>query len=153
MKSIKLMLLVALYLGNQFAQSNSIDTVFDVYLEIKEALVMGDSKNASIYAGSFEAAIKTNLTTPGSIVDEIIKYAKVIYNNEKGIEGQRTAFGELSKKLWVLLKEFPAHERELFYNYCPMKKQYWIDQESTIRNPFYGNKMLSCGQTIERLNK
>lgn len=153
MKSFKLMLLVALYLGNQFAKSNSIDTVVDVYLDVKKALVIGDSKNASVQAGLLETAIRTNLTTPELKVDEIIKHAAVIYLNEKNLEDQRTAFGELSKKLWVLLKGFPMDERELFYNYCPMKKQYWIDQEPTIRNPFYGNKMLSCGQTIEKLHK
>ena len=131
------MLLVALYLGNQFVQSNSIDTVFDVYLEIKKALEMGDSKSASAHAGSFEAAIRTNLSTPGIKLDEFIVHTKAIYHNEKSIEDQRTAFGELSKKLWVLLKESPANERDLFYNYCPMKKQYWIDQEPTIRNPFF----------------
>ena len=29
---------------------------------------------------------------------------------------------------------------------CPMAKARWIQKGSAIKNPYYGNKMLTCGE-------
>jgi Cu(I)/Ag(I) efflux system membrane fusion protein len=32
------------------------------------------------------------------------------------------------------------------------KGAYWLSEIEEIRNPYFGEKMLSCGETIESLN-
>jgi hypothetical protein len=35
--------------------------------------------------------------------------------------------------------------------YCPMKKANWLSSSATIKNPYYGNSMLTCGKVVETL--
>lgn len=37
----------------------------------------------------------------------------------------------------------------VYYQYCPMKKAYWLSMEKEIKNPYYGSSMLTCGKVIE----
>jgi hypothetical protein len=30
--------------------------------------------------------------------------------------------------------------------YCPMKKSNWLSNEKTVKNPYYGSAMLTCGE-------
>jgi len=43
-----------------------------------------------------------------------------------------------------------------YYQYCPMafdnKGAYWISNETEIRNPYFGEKMLKCGENKDTLN-
>ena len=43
----------------------------------------------------------------------------------------------------------------LYRQYCPMafdnKGAHWLSETEAIRNPYFGEKMLSCGQTKETL--
>jgi hypothetical protein len=54
-----------------------------------------------------------------------------------------------------LLKAFGANDRTLYYQHCPManndKGGNWISQTSEIKNPYFGDKMLKCGETKETL--
>ena len=43
----------------------------------------------------------------------------------------------------------------VYYDHCPMyndgKGGDWISKESSIKNPFYGSQMLTCGKIVETL--
>jgi hypothetical protein len=39
----------------------------------------------------------------------------------------------------------------LYQQYCPMKKAYWLSETPTIKNPYYGKEMPTCGKTTETL--
>jgi hypothetical protein len=69
------------------------------------------------------------------------------------LEKQRVAFADVSTTIWAAAKSQKWNNPELFYQYCPMKKAYWLSTESAIKNPYYGSKMLACGSVKETLPK
>jgi Cu(I)/Ag(I) efflux system membrane fusion protein len=48
-----------------------------------------------------------------------------------------------SKALW---------NNKLYVFYCPMKKANWLDDANTVKNPYYGKSMLTCGSVKKTIN-
>ena len=71
------------------------------------------------------------------------------------IEAQRKAFSNLSDNLYKGAKAFGLGGKEIFYAYCPMafnnEGAYWLSDQQQIRNPYFGDKMLTCGEVKEKL--
>jgi len=72
------------------------------------------------------------------------------------IEAQRKSFSTLSDHIYKSIKAFGLGGDEIaYYEYCPMafnnEGGYWLSDEEKIRNPYFGDKMLSCGEVKERL--
>ncbi|MDC6388873.1 hypothetical protein PP182_09290 [Maribacter sp. PR1] len=40
----------------------------------------------------------------------------------------------------------------LYYQYCPMQDANWLSKDKTVKNPYYGSQMLSCGSTVETID-
>jgi hypothetical protein len=63
----------------------------------------------------------------------------------------RSAFGELTEVLVAYTDtnhvELPAGVE---IKYCAMAKKPWFQQGSSIRNPYYGKGMLTCGEPRKR---
>ena len=55
----------------------------------------------------------------------------------------RTAFGPLSEAVIEATKDSRGDAKVAF---CPMVKASWLQKEATIRNPYYGSGMLTCGE-------
>jgi hypothetical protein len=68
------------------------------------------------------------------------------------LEKQRTAFNDVSTAMWKLVKVSDKVNEAVYYQYCPMKKAYWVSNEKEIKNPYYGPSMLTCGKVIETKN-
>ena len=115
------------------------------YLILKEALVNGDSKAASNAASMLHAS----LTEDGAFAqkNELLRAADAIMK-PSGIEPQRATFGELSATMWTMLQGTTV-THPVYYHYCPKKKAHWVSNEKTIRNPYYGKSMLTCGKVAE----
>ncbi len=54
--------------------------------------------------------------------------------------------------MYTLLK-VAKYEEPVYYQYCPMKDSNWLSKEETIKNPYYGAQMLSCGKTVETIKQ
>lgn len=69
------------------------------------------------------------------------------------IEELRAEFKSISEMLIARVEE-EGYEENLFKQYCPMYDggSSWISNKEGIENPFYGNEMHNCGETVERLN-
>ena len=75
----------------------------------------------------------------------------------KGLEMKRKHFSPISDNLYLMLQTFGnSADTPRYYQYCPMafdnKGAYWISNETEIRNPYFGEKMLKCGETRDTLN-
>ena len=68
------------------------------------------------------------------------------------IEKQRNAFSDVSNIIWKLVKKTESLTQDVYYQYCPMKKAYWLSTEKEIKNPYYGSAMLNCGKVVETRN-
>lgn len=76
--------------------------------------------------------------------------------NGASLEEQRKNFALFNKALYRSFK-FLGHEGDpIYYQYCPMafdnKGAYWLSDTEEIRNPYFGDKMLTCGSTVEVIN-
>ncbi|RLD22353.1 MAG: efflux RND transporter periplasmic adaptor subunit, partial [Bacteroidetes bacterium] len=78
---------------------------------------------------------------------------KIIASSD--IEAQRLAFSDLSNAVYSTIKMFNVSGLNVYYQFCPMAKDntgaYWLSLDSEIRNPYFGDKMLKCGETKETI--
>ncbi|GCC52819.1 DUF3347 domain-containing protein [Chryseotalea sanaruensis] len=155
---IRIIILTLLLSAQLQAQNNDL-SLLTAYLDLKDALISNKSADASEAAVALTNAIsKVKATNNNDAVsaawkqhkDNLLKQADII-TKAKDIEKQRTAFAELSLAYWPIVKLSTTGET-LYYDYCPMKKSYWISAEESIKNPYYGAKMLTCGKVAEKIN-
>ncbi|MES2727542.1 MAG: DUF3347 domain-containing protein [Bacteroidota bacterium] len=142
--------------------TNQLTAVFDHYFLLKDALVQSNNKDASNKALNLEKSLQAikmeQLTSKEHVVwMKIEKDLKSITQNiakANTIEKQRNYFIALSKNMYDLLK-VSSTEQTIYYQHCPManngKGANWLSKENTIKNPYYGSQMLSCGSTIETI--
>ena len=152
--------LVALAAGVVQSKSKSYDPLLDGYFEVKNALVKGDAALASEKAKKLEILITNfdigslqieNQKIFGQNKDKLLEQVQAL-ESSNDIEGQRTQLAALSEVLWNLTKNAEDVSTTVYYDYCPMKKSSWLSEEAAIKNPFYGNKMLSCGKVQGKIN-
>lgn len=142
--------------------SNQLKTVFDNYFEVKNALVKTDGNSASTKAKAMLTAINA-VKMDALEMDVHVVWMKVVnelkevvknVSETKSIEQQREQFMTLSKKMYELMKVSKS-ESPIYYQFCPMandgKGANWLSKENTIKNPYYGSQMLSCGKTVETI--
>ena len=141
---------------------NQLKTIFESYFALKDALVKSDGKLASTPAKDLLANINSVKMEKLSSEEHTV-WMKVMSslksNTEKmsetaSVEKQRIAFMDLSAYFYDLLK-VGKQENAIYYQNCPMyndgKGANWLSKESTIKNPYYGSQMLTCGKTVETI--
>ena len=139
-------------------EANQLQAVFDNYFLLKDALVKTDGKSASEKSTVLLSVI-TDVKMEKLKMDEHVVWMKILKNltadvksisEAQDIEAQRSVFNSLSKNVYELIKVSKPTET-VYYQYCPMKKMNWLSQENTIKNPYFGSQMLSCGSVVETI--
>lgn len=139
--------------------SSSLSPILDRYYDVKNALVNSDAKTASAKAGELTKAINSielktlsaaEQSAFGSLKDKLVSDANNISGNNN-IEKQRTYFSSLSANIYSLAKAIKLSDQPVYQAYCPMKKAYWLSNEASIKNPYYGKQMLICGKVSDTL--
>jgi len=143
-------------------QNNQLNTVFDTYFDVKEALVETDGIDASKKSAALLLAVNAVKMDElemdvhmvwMKVVEDLKRDAKSI-SETKEIAAQRDHFMTLSKSIYALIK-VSKNETAVYYQFCPMandgKGANWLSKDSTIKNPYYGAQMLSCGKTVETI--
>ena len=130
-----------------FAQDNSSSSqLLQTYLNIKNALVNDNANVASVDALKFIKLNNNDAEIPGKNTREaLLKQATQISRTEN-IEKQREFFASLSTNMHDSIKAAKRNKEAIYYSYCPMKKSYWLSEYKDIKNPYYGNTMLTCGK-------
>jgi hypothetical protein len=141
----------------EVAQNFSIAPIVKDYLVLKNALV-ADNDRAAANAGKqlFANLNKVDMKTiPANkhkefmdIFENAKENAEHIGDNAGKIDHQREHLASLSKDVSDLIALFGTTQK-LYQNYCPMyndgKGAVWISEAKAIKNPYYGNQMLTCG--------
>jgi len=137
-------------------------TVFDNYFAVKDALVKTDGETASTYASALLIALNAIKMDELSQeeheawmkVEKNLKFDAEHISETKDAGHQRDHFTSLSRDMAVLVKASKPKEK-VYLQHCPMfnngKGADWLSKESTIKNPYYGSKMMGCGKTKETL--
>jgi len=79
-----------------------------------------------------------------------------IYSS-KDIEVQRNQFDFLSQALINVVKVFGVPDDKLYVQHCPMANNNtganWLSAEENIQNPYFGDKMMTCGVVKTMIDK
>ena len=122
------------------------------YYTIKDALVKGNTDAAHINAAEFLKAI--NETEKAIIAPEYkssLESDATAISLSNNIKVQREKFASLSVNLFALAKKIKLSAVPIYQMYCPMKKAVWLSDTKSIKNPYYGSAMLTCGSIKETL--
>lgn len=122
------------------------------YYGIKDALVAGKATIAAAKAGELVKALNSadTKTVSGANRDGLLEHAGKIAES-KDLKSQREHFAKLSTDMIALAKTYKLSAEPVYQLYCPMKKSNWLSSEKTVKNPYYGSSMLTCGKVVETL--
>jgi Cu(I)/Ag(I) efflux system membrane fusion protein len=149
-------------LSPEFTQQ--VAAVLDSYLDLKNALVASDAEQAATAAKQTQTSLAAvdMMLVKGGAHQQWMTYFNTMQEALSTIEtsakldAQRTAFAPLSKALYQSVREFGVTGLDAYYQYCPMADNntgaYWISEIKEIRNPYFGDKMLTCGSVKETIN-
>ncbi len=143
-------------------QINQLAAVFDNYFSLKDALVKSDGTLASAKAKELLNALKAVQMNKLSNEEHTV-WMKVMQDlaldaehieETKDVSHQRDQLNTLSDNMYQLLK-VSKQNSPTYYQHCPMandgKGANWLSKENVVKNPYYGSKMLSCGETVETI--
>jgi Cu(I)/Ag(I) efflux system membrane fusion protein len=136
---------------------------FQAYLKVKDAFVATDAALVKTEARNLKAILKAidPKMLSGPALNDWSNYANNIDMSlveilaTDDIEAQRTAFSALSDNLYKSIKAYGLGTATAYYEFCPMafndQGAYWLSDNKEIRNPYFGDKMLTCGRVAEEL--
>ncbi|MCF8228311.1 MAG: efflux RND transporter periplasmic adaptor subunit [Bacteroidales bacterium] len=135
------------------------------YYDLKDALVAANKDEATAKAEDFQASLQN--VDMGLLEGDAHMYwmemlkplkqqAESIQTAES-IDMQRKHFKPFSNAMINTVKAFGLDEGTSYVQYCPMadddRGAYWLSTEEQIRNPYYGDMMLKCGEVREVIEK
>lgn len=127
-------------------EQQNVSNVVDGYLELKNALV---ASNATM---TKEKAVQLLETIDATQMPRVQQNTKEIANTDD-LEKQRVYFDSLSMNLYKSVKERKGYQQTLYKQYCPMafnnRGAFWISNTEEIRNPYFGEQMMTCGKVEE----
>lgn len=148
--------------GEDKQEVNPLQSVLNNYFLVKDALVKSDGVTAAAKASLLLQSInsvKMETLQPDvhtiwmRVLDKLQADVQQIAKG-KQVAQQRTNFVTVSNNMYALMKVAKPAET-IYYQNCPMyndgKGANWLSKENSIKNPYYGSMMLTCGETVETI--
>ncbi len=140
---------------------SQLTNIYKAYLKMKDAFVATDAKKVS--SSSSEVGKAIDAVDMGLLkgnahmvwMDQLKTLKQSIQSIGKlsDIDKQRTEFANFNLTFYKSLKTFGLKDATAYYQYCPManrdKGAYWFSETKEIKNPYFGDQMLGCGETRE----
>ena len=127
--------------------------VLSAYLEMAAALVADSSDGVSERAEKIAADAGAGAKAAGvpaaekAALEAIAAAAAKV--NGKDVAGLRGQFKDFSKAMDAFLRASDTPGWALYY--CPMADGYWLQAAEPVANPYFGKKMLRCGDRVEKI--
>lgn len=124
---------------------------YKLYINLKDVLVKSSSAEAQAAAKELSAVLHKlpSQANAAALADKIAE--------STDLKEQRVSFTTLSNDLIAMFKKAEVNSGSMFVQYCPMANEgegaYWLASEEEIRNPYYGDEMLNCGEVKETIAK
>ncbi|MBL7692072.1 MAG: DUF3347 domain-containing protein [Flavipsychrobacter sp.] len=131
--------------------AQQISNALPAYYNVKEALISGNEATVTQRAADLMHEIEKaapSVAEPGR--SALISGSRALAG-ATSLDKQRSLFAPLSEQMAAAVKTAHPADTTVYKMYCPMKKAYWLSNEATIRNPYYGKSMLSCGNVAEEI--
>ena len=137
---------------------------YEIQLNLLQAFIASDAhsvkSNSELVKESFKK-IDMNLLS-GEMHTKWIEVFKEIdqslnmMNAADDIGRQRQSYAHYNDALYSAIKMYGLRDKSVYVNYCPMARDgegaYWLSSSKEIENPYFGESMLSCGETKELIN-
>lgn len=138
--------------------------VVNAYILLKDALVSSDKEKAT--ETTIALLNKVGKIEMSLVKDKAHRYwmeqLKAIQSHStkitavEDIKEQREQFDFLSQALIKSVKVFGVVSDTLYVQHCPMANDNegadWLSKNEKIRNPYFGDKMLTCGIVLDILD-
>ena len=130
-------------------KDEKMNAVYQHYVHLTTALTNSDMAEAKIAANAIEAGAK-EVNGAEAIASSASKITAA-----SDLEVQRKHYEDMSNAMITLLKKDGLSNGEVYVQYCPMafndKGASWISSSKEIRNPYFGDKMMNCGEVKETI--
>ncbi|GAB3343223.1 hypothetical protein GCM10027429_33530 [Marivirga atlantica] len=142
----------------------ALQPLYTEYLKFKDALTADEFDQAQNTAFDLKTKLdKVNMSAfTGESHNAWMSYSSDLKNalqhvqHLKTIAELRTTFQQVSEGMIALTKAFNPLDQTLYVQFCPMaddnKGANWLSAEEEIRNPYFGESMLTCGE-VENILK
>lgn len=129
------------------------------YLQMKDAFVLSDANQVAAFAKATSTSLKSiainNLgKMEQSHITKSIEMLDAIAADDN-LENQRAHLVILNENLVPIALNIDNADAILYVQKCPManndKGALWLSTEKDIKNPYYGDAMLTCGSVIEEI--
>lgn len=131
-------------------KDSNLNAVYKQYQLLTTALTEGNASTAKVSAMALEAGAH------GVKGGDALATTAARITAAKDLDTQRTLYATLNNHFIALLKESGLESGELYVAHCPMalndKGASWVSHVKEIRNPYFGESMLTCGSITETLN-
>jgi hypothetical protein len=145
-------------IAEDVTDSSQLQSVFDNYFAVKDALIKSDAKLTSAKATTLLTAIgavkmdklkSSEHTIWMKVMKKMTADAKAI-SSSQDLKKQRETFKSLSKSTYEIIK-VSNPDQPVYKQYCPMADADWLSKEKAVKNPYYGSSMLTCGNVVETI--
>lgn len=142
-------------------QNSDAQKVVADYMVLKDALVATDESAAAKAGKDLESSLKAfNVSsfTPEQqkemkdILEDATEHAEQIGKSK--INHQREHFKTLSSEMMDMVA-ITGTNKTLYQQFCPMYAEgggAWLSTEKAIKNPYFGSKMMKCGEVQKEIN-
>lgn len=130
-------------------KDDKLNAVYQQYALLTTALTNGDVAAAKIAGNAIAVGAKE---VAGGAA---IAAAAANITAAADIEAQRTLFAGLSNDFISLVKKSGLNSGALYVDFCAMamndKGASWLSAGKEIKNPYFGDKMMTCGNVTETI--
>ena len=135
--------------GHVMFKDEKVGAAYAHYVHLKDALVASKSDEAKRAASELQKSL-TSLSNSKKAAESASKIAAAT-----DLEAQRKEFSTLSNEMTSLVKVSKPSMGSIYLKYCPMANNnqgaYWLSNEKQIKNPYFGDAMLTCGSVKETI--
>jgi len=149
------------------AGTTKLMTLVQDYYKLKDALVAANGQDAEkaamalgVSADSLQNFLKSMPELLASVQQELDTVRKgaasmtKLYPEELA-EKQRAMLPQVSDNMFRLLQKTGLNDAHVYRQYCPMalnnRGAFWLSNTEDIKNPYFGKKMLECGEVVDSL--
>ena len=135
--------------------AGALEKLVGLYVPMQEALA-GDSvakvnEQAAKVATEAEAILTAKGEKPSleaiEGLEAVVAAAKA--TNAAEVKALREQFKALSFAVAKLVEKQAVAGHGIYF--CPMADAYWIQKSGAVKNPYYGAKMLGCGEVVTKV--
>lgn len=135
--------------------------VYKAQLDLQDAFLATDAVGTKEQVPMVKTALeKVNMSlVKGEMHNHWMASLKVLNETldkmsaTKDIKMQRLAYADFNDALYSAIKMFGTSGETIYYQFCPMARDnegaYWLSAVKDIKNPYFGDAMLTCGENKE----